>query len=366
MDEEYMHQACVQAYRGRHDVAPNPLVGACIVKDDAVIATGYHARFGSHHAEIDALKEAGDKAHGATLYVTLEPCCHHGKQPPCTDAIIKAGIAKVVIGSLDPNPLVNGGGCEALRQAGIEVIEGIGRDECIEMNRFFFHHILSGYPYVTVKYAMTSDGKIACYTGNSRWISCEESREHVHQQRSIHQAIMVGISTVIADDPLLTSRIDGGRNPLRVICDSSLRLDMESQVVKTAHRIPTVIATCCQDISRWKSYEDAGCQIIACPRSERGVDLPYLMGELGKRGINSVYIEGGGQLIWSAFNEELVNRVHCYLAPLIVGGSSSPTPVSGQGVDAPEKGYRLERRKVSTIGRDLFIESEVSYVHGAC
>ena len=239
------------------------MVGAVLVKEARVIGSGYHERFGAPHAEINALASCKESTEGATLYVTLEPCCHYGKTPPCTEAILKAGIRRVVVGSTDPNPLVSGRGIRLLRERGIEVTQGILQTECDRLNEVFFHFIQTGRPYVIMKYAMTMDGKTAAYTGESKWITNETARKHVHKDRFRYSAVMAGIGTVIADDPLLTCRIEGGRNPIRIICNTSLRLPLTSRIVETASEVPTLIATSCRDLQAQQPYLKAGCRIFA-------------------------------------------------------------------------------------------------------
>ena len=229
-DEKYMVLAMELAKKGYGYTAPNPVVGAVIVKNGCIIGQGYHEKYGEPHAERNALASCTQSPEGATIYVTLEPCCHHGKQPPCTDAIIEAGIGRVVTGSGDPNPLVGGKGIQILRDHGIQVTEHVLREECDRLNQVFFHYIQTGRPYVTMKYAMTMDGKIAAYTGASRWVTGEEARHHVHEQRKKNTAIMVGIGTVLADDPMLNCRIEGGRNPVRIICDTHLKMPLTSKI----------------------------------------------------------------------------------------------------------------------------------------
>ena len=237
-----MRLALELAKRGCGWTNPNPMVGAVLVKHGRIIGQGYHTRYGELHAEREALKACTESPEGATMYVTLEPCCHHGKQPPCTDAILEAGIARVVVGSEDPNPLVAGKGLERLRVQGVEVATGVLRDACDALNQVFFHFIQTRRPYVVMKYAMTMDGKIATRTGASQWITGEAARRRVHQDRHRYAAVLAGIGTVLADDPLLTCRLEGGKNPIRVLCDTHLRIPLHSQIVRTAREVPTILA----------------------------------------------------------------------------------------------------------------------------
>ncbi len=358
-DEEYMSIAIEEAKRGAGWVAPNPMVGAVIVKDGQIIGKGYHTQYGNLHAEREAIAASSGDLHGATIYITLEPCCHYGKQPPCIDAITDAGISRVVFGSSDPNPLVNGKGVSILREKGITVVSGVLKNECDKINKAFFRHIQTGLPYVTLKYAMTMDGKIASHTGLSKWITGETARRHVHQERSASQAIMVGIGTVLSDDPLLTSRIEGGRNPIRIICDTNLRTPLDSNIVKTAKDVRTIIACSVSDESRYVSYVEKGCEVIFVEAEDGHIDLKKLMSVLGAKQINSILLEGGSQLNWAAVKAGIVNRVQAYIAPKILGGSDAKTPVGGIGMDDPENCLKLVNPEITRLGDDILIESEV-------
>lgn len=243
-DQEYMRRAIELAKRGEGWTSPNPLVGAVIVKNDRIIGEGYHARYGEYHAERNALRACLEPAEGADLYVTLEPCCHYGKQPPCVEAIVQAGIKRVFVGSDDPNPLVAGKGIQYLRERGIAVETHVLKEECDQLNPVFFHFIRRKAPYVVMKYAMTLDGKIAAYTGASKWVTGEEARAYVQQERHRYRGIMVGVGTVLADDPMLNCRMPGGRNPVRIICDTHLRTPLTSRIVRTAKEISTILAVC--------------------------------------------------------------------------------------------------------------------------
>lgn len=359
--EEYMREALELAKKAMGFTSPNPMVGAVIVRDGEIIGKGYHKKYGDLHAERNAFAycdENGIDCNGADMYVTLEPCCHHGKQPPCTDAVIAHGIKRVFIGSADPNPLVAGKGTQILRDHGIEVTENVLRDECDTINEIFFHFITTGLPFVTMKYAMTLDGKIACYTGQSKWITGEAARAHVQKERLRHSAIMVGVGTVLADDPLLTCRLENGRDPVRIICDSSLRTPLDSNIVKTANNVPTIIATISDDSNRALQYESHGCRIIKTASNEGHIDLCELMKILGSEKIDSILLEGGGELNWSAMKAGIVSKVQAYVAPKLFGGSGR-SPVSGTGVPTPDMAFMLEKSRVSHIGEDILIESMV-------
>lgn len=363
-DREYMELALELALKGRGKVDPNPLVGAVIVKDGKIIGRGYHTEYGKLHAEREALADCSGSPEGAVMYVTLEPCCHHGKQPPCTDAVIDAGISRVVIGSADPNPLVAGKGVEILKSHGIEVVEGFMKEECDAINPAFFRFIKTGMPYVVMKYAMTMDGKIATRTGASKWITSEAARKRVHEDRNRYTAIMAGIGTVLKDDPLLTCRIPGGRDPVRVICDTNLRIPLDSQIVQTAKKYRTLIATAEAGGSetgedKYSALIAKGCEILYIPVKNGHVDLELLMKKLGEQKISSVLLEGGGTLNWSALEAGIVDRLQVYIAPKLFGGKDAPSPVGGTGVGMPAEAFMAEKPKVTFIGDDILIESEV-------
>ncbi|WP_101696885.1 bifunctional diaminohydroxyphosphoribosylaminopyrimidine deaminase/5-amino-6-(5-phosphoribosylamino)uracil reductase RibD [Clostridium minihomine] len=363
-DSEYMRLALQLAEQGCGYVNPNPMVGAVLVKNGHIIGQGCHERYGSPHAERNALASCTESPEGATLYVTLEPCCHFGKTPPCTEAILQSGIRKVVVGSHDPNPLVAGKGIKQLRNLGVEVEKGVLKKECDKLNEVFFHFIQTGTPYVVLKYAMTMDGKSAAYTGESKWITGEAARRRVHQDRHRYSAVMTGIGTILADNPLLTCRIEGGRNPLRILCDTHLRTPLTSQIATTAKKVPTIIATCCTDFKRQEPYFTAGCRILMIPEKDGHLDLGQLMKKLGEEKIDSILLEGGGILNWSALQSGIVNKVQAYIAPKLFGGTNGKTPVAGVGVPSPQDAFFLTNGTVACVGEDILIESEViSNVH---
>lgn len=359
-DEEYMRMALELAKKGAGHVNPNPMVGAVIVKDGRVIGKGYHEKCGELHAERNAIASLTESAQGATIYVTLEPCCHYGKTPPCTEAIIENKISRVVIGSRDPNPLVAGKGAKILREHGIEVVEDVLREECDSINQVFFYYIQNKLPYVVMKYAMTMDGKIACHTGESKWVTGEEARAYVQKLRNLYTGIMVGVETVRRDDPMLNCRLEGGRNPVRIICDSHLRTPLCSNIVRTAKDIPTIIATICGDEERQGEYKRNGCEIITLKEKDGRVDLKELMACLGERKIDGILLEGGGTLNWSALNAGIVNRVMAFVAPKIFGGADAKSPVEGAGVESPPKAFQLENIKYRTIGGDILLEADIN------
>ena len=357
-DTEYMGLAIRLAQKGCGWVNPNPMVGAVIVKDNQIIGQGYHAKYGAPHAERNAIASCAVPPVGATLYVTLEPCCHFGKTPPCTDAILENGIRRVVIGSFDPNPQVAGKGIAILRAHGVGVTENVLKNECDALNKSFFHYIQSGTPYVVMKYAMTMDGKIATRTGESQWITGEAARWRVHEDRHRYSAIMVGVGTVLADDPLLTCRMPNGRNPLRIVCDTTLRTPLHSKLVASTDLAGTLIATAVSDPEKHRPYLAAGCEIVVLPPKEGHIDLHGLMSILGKRKIDSILLEGGGVLNWSALKSGIVNKVQAYIAPKLFGGNGK-TPVGGAGVAYPHQAFGLSKPTVTVIDEDVLLESEV-------
>ena len=363
-DQKYMQRAIELAAKGGGWTNPNPNVGAVIVKDGRIIGEGYHERCGQLHAERNAFAHLTEDASGATIYVTLEPCCHYGKTPPCTEAIIEHNIARVVIGSRDPNPLVAGKGAKLLREKGIVVEEDFMREECDKLNAIFFHHITTGKPYVAMKYAMTLDGKIATRTGASKWITGDKAREHVHTKRSRYAAILAGIGTVLADDPMLNARIDNAHQPVRVIVDTSLRIPMDSNIVKSAGEYKTIVA--CKSleqpdkqIEKKNQLEELGITVVELPLVDGHVSLKSLMEYLASQGLDSVYIEGGGQIHESALKEGIVNHVYAYVAPKIFGGSEAKTPVEGVGVSVPDECAKLILTDTSVLGDDILLEYEV-------
>lgn len=357
-DERYMWMALDLARKGWGKTSPNPMVGAVLVKDGEVVGTGYHHRAGEPHAEVIALKEAGEKARGATLYTNLEPCSHFGRTPPCTDALIGARIRKVVMATYDPNPLVSGNGVAKLKQAGIKVKNGVLEDKAKRLNEVFFKYITTGTPFVVAKAAMTLDGKIATSTGKSRWITSEKSRKFVHRLRSMCDGIMVGINTVLKDDPLLNARLDteGGHNPIRIIVDSRGRLPLDAAVVKTARQFGTVLATTAlAPEGKLSSLRSRGVEVLVLPDKEDKVDLHALMQALGQQEISILLVEGGGTLNYSLLEQNLIDKLYYFVAPLLFGGKDAPTPLEGIGIGEPHKSWVVENLEIKQLERDLLI-----------
>lgn len=364
-EEQFMKRAIELAKQGAGWTAPNPLVGAVVVKNGRVIGEGYHRKYGELHAERNALAACTEDPAGATLYVTLEPCCHYGKTPPCTEIIIEKKIAKVVIGSRDPNPKVAGKGARILREHGIEVVEDYMREACDALNPVFFHYITTKTPYVVLKFAMTLDGKIATRTGASKWITGEAARNHVHQLRGRYAGILAGIGTVLADDPMLNCRIDGAHQPLRIILDSHLRIPMGSRLVRSAKEYPLLIV--CNEsnrdreegTSRVQKLEEAGAKVWTLPEKNGHPDLNVLMQRLGEEKIDSVLIEGGGTVNEAALKAHIVHHVYAYIAPKIFGGEDAKTPVEGSGIRLPQECANLRLAKITVLLNDMLLEYDV-------
>lgn len=360
MQENYMRLALELAERGRGKVNPNPMVGAVIVKENRVIGKGFHECYGEAHAEVNAFLNANEDVEGSTLYVTLEPCSHHGKTPPCVDKIIHKKIKKVVIGSLDPNPLVSGKGVKKLIDAGIEVITGVLEDECKELNRVFMKYIVEKKPFVIMKTAMSLDGKISTKTGESKWITSYESRKCVHQLRDKVKGIMVGVNTIIADNPELTCRIENGNNPIRIIVDSKLRIPVESKVLENQNLAKTIVATTnYADRTKKDEIEKKGVKVLIIKSLEERVDLQELMLQLGQENIDSILLEGGGTLNFSALKQGIVDKVQVYIAPKIIGGENSKAPVGGSGIEYLVDAFNLDNIKSKMIGEDILIEGYI-------
>lgn len=359
--DRYMLRAIELAKKATGHTNPNPLVGCVVVKDGRIISEGYHEKCGEYHAERNALLKCKEDTRGAELYVTLEPCCHYGKTPPCTDIIIEKGIKKVYVGSGDPNPLVAGKGISILRDHGIEVEEGVLEEECLKMNEIFFGYIREKIPYVAMKYAMTLDGKIATFTGDSKWITSEKAREHVHMLRKKYSGIMVGIGTVLADDPMLNCRIEDDVDPVRIICDSSLRIPLQSNIVNTADSIRTIVS-CSTSARQDKENEliKKGVKIIRVSEADGKLNLTELMKYLGtEERIDSVLIEGGAAINASALEHNIVNKVYCYIAPKIIGGAESKSPISGAGIELMKDAIMLQDTEVRQLGPDYCISGRL-------
>ena len=354
-----MRRALRLARRGERWVSPNPMVGAVIIKGNRIIGEGYHERFGRNHAEINAIRNASEAIEGATLYVTLEPCNHYGRTPPCVESLIACKPARVVMGTSDPNPLVSGKSIEALKHHDIETTVGVLEKECKQLNERFFKFITTRIPFVTLKFAQTLDGRIAGSTGNSRWISSATSLRFAHTLRSIHDGILVGIGTVLQDDPDLTVRLVRGRNPVRIVVDSRLRIPLKARILKNQDTAKTIIATTCQaSFEKRARLEEMGIEILAVAKDNNcRINLKKLFAELGKREISSLLVEGGAKIITSILKEELADRVIIVIAPKIIGKGIEA--VGDLGSKIIGDALRLSYKKVSRKGDDIIIELQV-------
>ncbi len=354
-----MHEALGLARRGAGTTSPNPMVGAVVVAGDAVVGRGYHPRPGEPHAEVFALRDAGAHAHGATLYVTLEPCAHWGRTPPCTEAIIEAGIRRVVAAMLDPDRQVSGRGLHRLAEAGVATRVGVAERDALDLNEAYVKHRTVGLPWVTAKWAMTLDGRIATRSGDSRWISSEASRALAHELRAASDAILVGIGTVLQDDPALTVRgVAGARSPRRVILDSTLRVPLDARAL-ARDGTPVLVATTERaDASARHALQAAGVEVLTVRATDGRVDLPELLGDLARRGVMSLLVEGGSAVLGGFADAGLIDKVVAFVGPAIVGGPA-PSPVGGRGVDLLAHAWRLGRIGVRQIGDDAVIEGYI-------
>jgi len=361
-DVRWMRRALKLAAKGF--TPPNPMVGCVLVRDGMVVGEGYHRCAGEPHAEVEALNSAGARARGATAYVTLEPCAHYGRTPPCTQALVAAGVRRVVAAIEDPNPLVRGRGLRELTAAGIDVVTGVLAEEARNLNAAFFHFHTTGTPYVALKCAMTLDGKIATRTGDSRWITGPRARAYAHTLRARSGAVLCGIGTVLADDPLLTARIPGvPRQPVRIVLDSHLRLPTESHLVRSIADAPLWVATTLPPADeRAERLAQMGVEILALPADKEGkVLLSALLGELGRRGIISVLVEGGGQVHAGFLEAQAAHRIHWFVGARLVGGRDAPTPVEGEGVERMSAAISVTGLSIRRMGMDLLLEGDLQY-----
>ncbi|MBI2472902.1 MAG: bifunctional diaminohydroxyphosphoribosylaminopyrimidine deaminase/5-amino-6-(5-phosphoribosylamino)uracil reductase RibD [Planctomycetes bacterium] len=350
------------AVKGRGRVEPNPMVGAVLVKDGIIVGKGYHQVFGGAHAEIHAIHEGGANCKGATLYVSMEPCAHYGKTAPCVDAIIKAGIAKVVAAVIDPNPITFGKGIQKLKEGGVEVVVGVMEMQAKRLNVPFFKLMQKGLPYVTVKWAMSIDGKIATHTGESRWITSDESREYVHKIRGQMDGILVGINTVMRDDPLLTCRIEGGRNPKRIVVDSNAALPVNSRLLSTINEGEIIVAVSTNaPRNRVEKLEQLGCKIVQTKDMNGRVDLKELFQRLGEMKLTNILVEGGSRVITSVMEDRLADRVMVFVAPIIIGGEGAKSPVLGTGINKMSEAAEISEVSIKRFTDDIVIEGTLNY-----
>lgn len=356
-DREYMQLALDLAASAKGNTNPNPVVGAVLVKDGVIVGTGLHRKAGEPHAEVHAFRMAGEHAKGATLYVTLEPCSHYGKTPPCANLVKESEVSRVLVATTDPNPSVAGRGINLLRDAGIEVEVGLLEQQARKLNERFIHNMLTSKPFVISKFAMTLDGKIATYNGHSKWITSEEARLQVHEIRHEVDAILVGIGTVLADNPSLTTRLPerNGKNPIRVILDSGLKTPLEANVVDTSQA--QTIIVCAEDVDSTKvnMLEEKGIQVISVPKTNDGLNLDVMLDELYKVGITDILVEGGAEINASFLNAGLINKFFVYIAPKVLGGRLSKTPFTGKDIDSMDDALQLEFDAIEQIGPDLLI-----------
>lgn len=359
-DEAYIERAIELAELGRGLVSPNPMVGAVVVAQGTVVGEGIHEGPGLPHAEVVALNQAGDRARGATLYTSLEPCDHYGRTPPCTEAIVRAGIARVVCATTDPNPIVDGRGLRTLRAAGIEVRQGVLAESAARLNEAFAKHVRTGLPFVVWKAAASLDGKVAARDGSSRWITGEAARADVHRMRAWADAIVVGAGTALADDPELTVRAPGyrGRPPIRVLVDARGRVGTTGDLFD--RQAPTIVATTELAPSEVReAWRAAGAEVLVLETDGEGVALGSLFADLGKRDVQVVLLEGGPTLAWSAVEDRLVDRVVVYLSPSLIGGADAPTVLEGRGFAPVGRALPLAIRSVERVGEDLRVEADV-------
>ena len=359
--EIYMRRVLELARKGRGRTSPNPMVGAVLVKNGRVVGEGYHRKAGLPHAEIEALRRAGKKAKGADLYVNLEPCCHSGKTPPCTEAILSAGVKKVIVGMRDPNPLVSGKGFRQLKKKGVQVVTGTLRKECERLNEVFIKFVQTGNPFVVLKTAISLDGKIATRTGESKWITGRKAREKVHQIRNEIDAIVAGAWTIVKDNSYLTTRLKNkstaSNHPVRVILDNEFLVPLKSNVFKNADTERVIYVTGGKlPVSRRKELIRRGVDILVLKENKGKVDLRCLLRALGDRDITSVLIEGGGEVNASALSAGIVDKVLVFVAPILIGGKDAPGPLGGKGIRSLASAYKIKNMTVNRIGDDFLLE----------
>jgi diaminohydroxyphosphoribosylaminopyrimidine deaminase/5-amino-6-(5-phosphoribosylamino)uracil reductase len=359
-DEVWMRRALQLAERGRGHVEPNPLVGAVVVREGRVVGEDWHQGYGQAHAEVNALAAAGAAARGATLYVTLEACCHYGKTPPCTDAVLRAGIRRVVAAMQDPFPAVAGKGTALLREAGVEVEVGVCEKEARRLNAPYLKLVATGRPWVHAKWAMTLDGKIATRSGDSRWVSNEASRRRVHELRGRVDAIVAGIGTVLADDPQLTARPPGPRTAMRVVLDSRGRLPVTSRLAATAREVPVLVATAGADADAARRLRKTGCEVADLTGADGRVGVGALLAELGKRRFTNVLVEGGATVLGSFLDAGAIDEVHAFIAPRLVGGVRAPTAAAGRGVERIADALPLAEVSTEDVAGDVYVHGLVA------
>lgn len=359
----YMKHAIKLAKRAMGRTSPNPLVGAVVVKDGEIISQGYHKRAGMPHAEIEALKAAGERARGADLYTNLEPCNHFGRTPPCTQAIIEAGISRVFIGMRDPNPSVKGGGAEYLKAHGITVEVGILEEECKRLNEIFIKYVTSGMPFVILKLAASLDGKIALANGESKWITNEKSRKYVHSLRNRLDAVLVGIGTVLKDDPQLTARLPGAKQPIRIVLDTHLRIPLSAKVLNTDLPAKTLIVTGPEASNdKINNIKEKGAYVMEIGLKNGVINLKELLLKLGEREITSILVEGGASIAASFLKEKLIDKFYFFYAPKIIGGHHSIPMIGGRDINSMDQAIHLKELSIRRFGEDVLITGYASFI----
>ncbi len=356
-DKEYMQMALELAEKARGCTSPNPLVGCVIVNPEGkIVGKGYHHKAGQPHAEIMAMRDAGNQVAGCTAYVTLEPCSHTGRTGPCCEALIKAGIKKVVAAADDPNPKVSGRGFARLREAGVEVVRGVLADKAYSQNEVFMHWMTTGRPFVALKYAMTLDGKIATASGDSKWITNEQSRTYAHRLRSIYDCILVGKNTVLNDDPSLTCRLVEGKNPLRIVLDSHCQLPMDRKVFTDGAAKTLLVTSCRADADKVAAFQKLDqVTVWQIPEKQGALDLGILLDRLGKAEKTSVLVEGGSQVHGAFFDQKLAQRVYAFIAPCLIGGRRNLTAIGGRGARTMDQRVTLLEPHTEAFGTDLMV-----------
>ena len=360
-DNDFMRQALELAKKGEGFVEPNPMVGCVLVRNGLVIGQGYHTQFGHAHAEVEAIRSANADLTGATCYVTLEPCSHYGKTPPCVQAILQTGISRVVAAMRDPNPAVNGRGIQILHEAGLTVTEHVLEEEARRLNAPYLTLLEKNRPWIHAKWAMTLDGRLAAKTGDSRWISSSESRKIVHQLRSRMDAIVIGVGTAIHDDPMLTVRLDesdrcGNKHPYRVVLDASGNLSPDSQLVRTAREVPVLVVT---ESEKCRQLEQCGCEILRLPRGENF--LRSLLEHFASRRWTHVLVEGGRKVFGAFFDAGCIDEVHTFIAPKLIGGESAISVIGGEGLETMSLAEQLESPEIKIIGQDIYVRGRIMH-----
>lgn len=350
-DLDFMNRALELAERGRGFVEPNPLVGAVVVREGRIVGEGWHEKFGQAHAEVNAMHRAGDAARGATLYVTLEPCCHHGKTPPCTDAILRAGVRRVVAAMSDPFPAVAGKGLTILREAGVDVATGIGGPAALRLNAPYLTLLRAGRPWIHGKWAMTLDGKIASFTGSSKWITSEAARAKVHNLRGHMDAIVIGRGTLVADDPLLTARPPGPRIATRIVLTSGKEeLPNDCQLLRTSDQAPVMVVTSLAGAKTLGAWTQRGAEIVGLDK----LDIASLLAELGRRRMTNVLVEGGAGVLGSFLDAGFIDEVHAFIAPKLIGGARALSPIGGEGIERMSDALLIGEMNAESVGDDVY------------